>query len=71
MKGYCKCGVEIDEVQFSQFKMCPKCYMEYEEKELKFATLDDTILFIYENAKTLPLATVNGMIQELKKVLEL
>ena len=33
MKGYCKCGVVIDEVQFSQFKMCPKCYVENVMKE--------------------------------------
>lgn len=35
MKGYCKCGKEIDEVQFSQFKMCSQCYIENEEKEWK------------------------------------
>jgi hypothetical protein len=31
LKGYCKCGAVMDEVQFSQFKMCEKCYMEEEE----------------------------------------
>lgn len=26
MKGYCKCREVIDEVEYSQFGMCPKCY---------------------------------------------
>ena len=26
MKGYCKCGKVIDEVEFSQFGMCIECY---------------------------------------------
>lgn len=26
MKGYCKCGVVIDEVVFTRFGMCEKCY---------------------------------------------
>ena len=27
MKGYCKCGKEIDEVEFTQFDgMCEECY---------------------------------------------
>ena len=26
MKGYCKCGKVIDEVEFSQFGMCSVCY---------------------------------------------
>lgn len=35
MKGYCTCGTEIDEVQFTQFGKCEKCYMEDEEKNRK------------------------------------
>lgn len=26
MKGYCICGQVIDEVEFTQFGMCEKCY---------------------------------------------
>ena len=26
MKGYCKCGVEIDEVEFTELGMCLACY---------------------------------------------
>lgn len=26
MKGYCKCGKVIDEVEFTQFGMCEVCY---------------------------------------------
>ncbi len=36
--------------------------------EEKFAVLDDTILFIWKNAESMPLETVNGLIQELIKV---
>lgn len=25
MKGYCECGTEIDEVEFTQFGSCRKC----------------------------------------------
>ena len=34
-KGYCKiCGREIDEVTYSQFGYCEKCYCEIEAKSL-------------------------------------
>ena len=36
----------------------------------QFATLDDTILYIWKNAKHLNLNDINRMIQELKVVLE-
>ncbi len=37
-------------------------------KEEQFATLDDTILYIWKNAKHLKLNEINRMIQELKEV---
>lgn len=27
MKGYCKCGKEIDETEFIQFSMCQECWI--------------------------------------------
>ena len=33
MKGYCTCGAEMDEVQFTQFGKCEKCYMEDMERK--------------------------------------
>ena len=39
-------------------------------KEEQFATLDDTILYIWKNTKHLNLNDINRMIQELKEVLE-
>lgn len=29
MKGYCKCGKVIDEVEFTQFSMCESCWDAY------------------------------------------
>jgi len=26
MKGYCKCGSEIDEIEFTELGMCLECY---------------------------------------------
>lgn len=26
MRGSCKCGIEIDEVEFTQFGMCTSCF---------------------------------------------
>jgi len=40
-------------------------------KDEQFATLDDTILYIWKNAKHLSLNQINRMIQELKGVLEI
>ena len=39
-------------------------------KDEQLATLDDTILYIWKNAKHLNLKDINRMIQELKEVLE-
>lgn len=36
----------------------------------QFATLDDTILYIWKNAKNLTLNDINRMIQELKIIIE-
>ena len=34
MKGYCpKCNEEIDEVTYTQFKMCEECYNKIQEKK--------------------------------------
>ncbi len=34
MKGYCKCGKEIDEVEFTQFGSCVECFKIQEFKNI-------------------------------------
>lgn len=43
---------------------------ESEMNDSIFATLDDTILYIWKNAKDLTLNDINRMIQQLKTMLE-
>ena len=33
MKGYCKCGEVMDEVEYTQFGMCSACYSTNEIRE--------------------------------------
>lgn len=35
MKGYCKCGTVIDEVEFTQFGMCEDCRLKESFKLIK------------------------------------
>ena len=34
-KGYCGCGAVIDEVEYTQFKMCLNCYMRLQKDEIR------------------------------------
>lgn len=35
MKGYCKCGKVIDEIEFTQFGMCVECFKEVKKNGKK------------------------------------
>jgi len=43
MKGYCKCGKEIDEIEYTQFGMCEKCVDEEGCPECGYNWVEDEL----------------------------